>query len=194
LVNTNRFAICCSYTKNSRLIMTNLRAFKCADLWKFNNVNLDTFTETYGVGFYMQYLALWPEYFLVAEDTNGRIMGYIMGKSEGTQENWHGHVTAVTIAPEFRRIGLAEKLMSMLEYVSEKKNGYFVDLFVRVSNKVAVTMYTKLGYIVYRRVLDYYSGDPDEDAFDMRKALSADVKKLSIVPLKHPVRPEDLEW
>jgi len=55
-------------------------------------------------------------------------------------------------------------------------------------------MYTKLGYIVYRRVLDYYSGDPDEDAFDMRKALSADVKKLSIVPLKHPVRPEDLEW
>lgn len=43
-----------------------------------------------------------------------------MGKSEGTQENWHGHVTAVTIAPEFRRIGLAEKLMNALEYVSEQ--------------------------------------------------------------------------
>jgi N-terminal acetyltransferase B complex catalytic subunit len=40
-----------------------------------------------------------------------------------------------------------------------------VDLFVRVSNEVAVNMYKRLGYVVYRRVLDYYSGDPDEDAF-----------------------------
>lgn len=47
----------------------------------------------------------------------------------------------------------------------DRKNAFFVDLFVRVSNKVAVSMYKKLGYIVYRTVLDYYSGDPDEDAY-----------------------------
>ena len=29
---------------------------------------------------------------------------------------------------------------------------------------------------------------------DMRKALSRDVEKLSVRPLPHPVRPEDLEW
>lgn len=29
-------------------------------------------------------------------------MGYIMGKSEGEGEKWHGHVTAVTVAPEYR--------------------------------------------------------------------------------------------
>ena len=40
-----------------------------------------------------------------------------------------------------------------------------MDLFVRVSNQVAVEMYTKLGYSVYRRVIEYYSGDRDEDAF-----------------------------
>jgi len=40
-----------------------------------------------------------------------------------------------------------------------------VDLFVRVSNKVAITMYQQLGYIVYRTVLEYYNGDPDEDAY-----------------------------
>lgn len=40
-----------------------------------------------------------------------------------------------------------------------------MDLFVRVSNKVAINMYKNLGYIVYRTVLEYYSGDPDEDAF-----------------------------
>ena len=40
-----------------------------------------------------------------------------------------------------------------------------MDLFVRVSNQVAVDMYTKLGYSVYRRVIEYYSGERDEDAF-----------------------------
>jgi ribosomal protein S18 acetylase RimI-like enzyme len=54
----------------------------------------------------LQYLAKWPEYFEVAETPSGRFMGYIMGKAEGENENWHGHVTALTVAPEYRRIGL----------------------------------------------------------------------------------------
>lgn len=78
--------------------------------------------------------------------------------------------------------------MAELENVSEKKQAFFVDLFVRQSNIVAKKMYERLGYSVYRRVLDYYSGDPDEDALDMRKALSKDVNKRSIKPLSHPVR------
>lgn len=43
-----------------------------------------------------------------------------MGKAEGTGENWHGHVTAVTVGSEFRKLGLARKLMSVLEETSEK--------------------------------------------------------------------------
>lgn len=126
-----------------------------------------------------------------------------MGKAEGQNENWHGHVTALTVSPDYRRLGLAATLMKFLEEVSEKlasfaiklsnkliqyfliicrkkiystndffvsvncfrKQAYFVDLFVRVSNKVAIKMYQQLGYIVYRTVLEYYSGDPDEDAY-----------------------------
>ncbi|XP_054714102.1 N-alpha-acetyltransferase 20-like isoform X1 [Uloborus diversus] len=173
--------------------MTTIRPFTCEDMFRFNNVNLDPLTETYGLSFYLQYLAHWPEYFQVAEAPNGDIMGYIMGKAEGHGENWHGHVTALTVAPEYRRLGLAATLMAGLEDISEKKRAYFVDLFVRVSNRVAVDMYKQLGYSVYRRVLEYYSGDPDEDAFDMRKALSRDVNKKSVIPLIHPVRPEDIE-
>jgi ribosomal protein S18 acetylase RimI-like enzyme len=43
---------------------------------------------------------------------------------------------------------------------------YFVDLFVRVSNSVAIGMYEKFGYSVYRRVLEYYSGYKGEDSED----------------------------
>lgn len=47
-------------------------------------------------------------------------MGYVMGKAEGKDKNWHGHVTALTVAPEFRRMGLAAQLMNILEEVSDK--------------------------------------------------------------------------
>ena len=42
--------------------------------------------------------------------------------------------------------------MDELEAVSDKKKCYFVDLFVRVSNKVAIGMYEKLGYTIYRYI------------------------------------------
>ena len=61
--------------------------------------------------------------------------------SSGNGENWHGHVTAVTCAPAYRRLGLAGRLMDALEKISEQKKCWFVDLFVRVSNAVAITMY-----------------------------------------------------
>ena len=82
-----------------------------------------------------------------------------------------------------------------------------------MSNKTAINMYYNLGYIVYRRITDYYSsndGNPDEDAFgeslikiyqislpgaslDMRKALSRDVEKKSVIPLKNPVPCSEVE-
>jgi len=46
-----------------------------------------------------------------------------------------------------------------------RKRCFFVDLFVRVSNQVAVDIYRKLGYTIYRVVLEYYAGEKDEDAY-----------------------------
>ena len=52
------------------------RPFRCDDLLKFNNINLDHLTETYNLNFYLQYLAQWPEYFLVHEAPEGRLTSY----------------------------------------------------------------------------------------------------------------------
>jgi len=172
--------------------MTTVRRFTCNDLFKIARINLDVLTETYNLPFYLQYFAKWPDYNFVSEAPNGNLMAYIMGKAEGNGENWHGHVTAVTVAPEYRRIGLAKNLMDQLEEISDKiYNGYFVDLFVRKSNELAIKMYKNFGYSVYRQVIGYYSGE--EDALDMRKALPRDIHKKSIVPLLHPVYPDEVD-
>jgi N-terminal acetyltransferase B complex catalytic subunit len=165
--------------------MSSVRPFTALDLFKFNATNLDPLTENYDISFYLNYLARWPTYFCAMESASGRIMGYstsppplfltiltpaVMGKAEGSYTNWHGHVTALTVAPSYRRLGLAKTMMDELERVTDVLyRGYFVDLYVRVSNEIAIGMYERLGYSVYRRVKDYYSGsrpgEKDEDAF-----------------------------
>ena len=56
---------------------------------------------------------------------------------------------------------MATQLMGLLEQASERVRGFFVDLFVRSSNAVAIDWYEKMGYVVYRRVIGYYSGEED---------------------------------
>lgn len=172
--------------------MSTIREFEADDLFKFNHINLDPLTETYNITFYMLYLSTWPSLCATFEDPNRRLMGYVLGKAEGESKLWHGHVTAVTVSPEYRRLGIAKNLMSYLEDGSIAYNGYFVDLFVRASNKLAQMMYKNLGYTIYRQVVQYYSGE--EDAYDMRKSLPRDIAKASTVPLNAPITAYDLEW
>ena len=119
-------------------------------------------------------------------------MGYLFGKIEGRGIDHHGHVTALSISPTHRKIGLASQLMKQFEHLSSILSPtYFIDLFVRLTNSNAINMYTKLGYSVYRRVVGYY-GD-QEDAYDMRKALPRDVNKETVRQDGHLHRcaPED---
>ncbi|CAK9082645.1 N-terminal acetyltransferase B complex catalytic subunit NAA20 (NatB N-alpha-terminal acetylation complex catalytic subunit) [Durusdinium trenchii] len=130
--------------------MASIRPMMLDDLLHFNAVNLDVFTETFNMNFYFNYLTRWPECCAVAE-ADGSIAGYIIGKVEGAGANWHGHVSAISVAPEFRRTGVANRLMEYLEEVSEEMHDcYFVDLFVRPTNTAAIKFYEGLGYVIYR--------------------------------------------
>lgn len=147
---------------------------------------------------------------MVANNNNNNdatIMGYLLGKAEGEERLWHGHVSAITISKYYRRISMAKYLMQQFETTicTYQKQNFFVDLFVRTSNTLAIQMYHNFGYRIYRRVIGYYqssSGNPNrsgsdpppEDAYDMRKSLPRDPQQLSMIPLPHPVYPEDLEW
>ncbi|KAJ7087551.1 N-acetyltransferase [Mycena belliarum] len=168
--------------------MSVLRPFRAADLFKFNNINLDVWTETYDLAFYLNYLATWPDLCCVQASPGGRLMGYILGNAEGANTEWHGHVTALSVAPEYRRLGLARRMTALLERSADATyRAFFVDLFVRCSNGVAVAMYEGMGYSVWRRLREYYGslgvgsrGRDEEDAFDMRKPLSKDPGRRSV--------------
>jgi len=114
--------------------MTSLQRFRLSDLLTFNSVNLDPLTETYNIGFYLEYYTRWPEYFTSTVSHDNRVQGYVMGKSEGVDNGtvqsgpnkgssyglWHGHVTCLTVQPMYRRLGIARQLMDSLETVSQE--------------------------------------------------------------------------
>ena len=67
----------------------------------------------------------------------------MLGKIEGHEhdmkrKDWHGHVSAITVAPHSRRQGFARYLMNYLEDLTAVKLGWYVDLFVKKSNDIAV--------------------------------------------------------
>ena len=163
------------------------------DIWHYGRVNIDQWTETYSIPFYMYYTIQWPELGWTARNNSNDIVGYIIGQAETTDVT-KGHVTAVTIAEDSRRTGLASKLMNLLETASDTfLKAHFVDLFVRPTNLNAQKMYEKLGYKLYRRIINYYE-TIHEDGFDMRKSLSRDPEKKYMIPLPKPITKDELDW
>lgn len=166
--------------------MTSLRPFQATDLFDLNAVNLDPLTENFNIGFYLEYLTTWPSLFFKSVEVGDVNSGYMMGKTEGKGDLWHTHITAVTVNVHYRRLGLASFLCDNLEYITDAPphETNFIDLFVKVTNSLAIGMYEKLGYSVYRRVVGYYGNgnwvpntkmvNDDKDAFDMRKGMARD--------------------
>ena len=113
---------------------------------------------------------------------------------------WHAHITALTVAPEARRMGIGKILTEQLEVGADTADAWFVDLFVRKSNERAIDFYKELGYSVFRVVKGYYgehATDPtqdSEDAYDMRKSMKRDENCSHVREdgTLHEINPEDV--
>lgn len=101
--------------------------------------------------------------FLVAEGENGRVLGYA-GVHVVLDE---GYIDNVAVLPEYRRQGIADRLLEVFCRFGEAKLA-FLTLEVRPSNGAAVALYRKHGFREAGRRRDYYV-DPKEDALLMTR-------------------------
>ena len=107
-------------------------------------------------------LALW----LVAEEGE-RVAGYIGSQTVMDETD----MMNVAVHPDFRRQGIAEKLI--LELIDRLKTmkSHCLTLEVRASNDPAIALYGKLGFEQVGRRKNYYR-NPREDALILRKEWS----------------------
>ena len=103
--------------------------------------------------------------FLVAQDSiTQQVMGYA-GLLVMADE---GYITNVAVFPEFRRQGVAAKLIAVFENFARGNKLAFLTLEVRPSNTAAIALYKCFGFEEVGRRKNYYDL-PKEDALILTK-------------------------
>lgn len=103
-------------------------------------------------------------YFLVAVCCDN-VLGYI-----GVQEICgEAYITNVAVNPNYRRMGLGERLLIEASDGAKKRECEFISLEVRKSNASAIALYEKEGYNIAGERKNFYS-NPTEDGFIMTKS------------------------
>ena len=100
--------------------------------------------------------------FLVAEDANGKVVGYA-GLQVVLDE---GYIANIAVFPEYRRQGIAGKLLQVFMNFAEANRLAFLTLEVRASNQAAISLYENRGFLEVGRRKNYYE-HPKEDAIIM---------------------------
>jgi len=122
--------------------------------------------------YYLYHGLSWPQLSYVAEDSNKKIVGYVLAKmEEEPDDDMHGHITSLAVKRSHRRLGLARKLMDQAaRAMVENFQAKYVSLHVRVSNRAALNLYEKTLRFDRSEVEPKYYAD-GEDAYAMRKDL-----------------------
>ncbi|XP_050005506.1 N-alpha-acetyltransferase 11 [Alexandromys fortis] len=157
----------------------NIRNARPDDLMNMQHCNLLCLPENYQMKYYFYHGLSWPQLSYIAEDEDGKIVGYVLAKMEEDPDDVpHGHITSLAVKRSHRRLGLAQKLMdqasrAMIENFSAK----YVSLHVRKSNRAALHLYSNtLNFQVSEVEPKYYADG--EDAYAMKRDLSEMAEEL----------------
>ncbi|MFW6007211.1 MAG: ribosomal protein S18-alanine N-acetyltransferase [Bacillota bacterium] len=80
------------------------------------------------------------------------------------------HITNLAVDPEYRKQGIATRLLNTIIEIIKEKEMIAVTLEVRESNEPAINLYKNNGFIQTGKRINYYQ-DNGEDALIMRKEL-----------------------
>uniref|UniRef100_A0A667ZWH0 N-terminal amino-acid N(alpha)-acetyltransferase NatA n=1 Tax=Myripristis murdjan TaxID=586833 RepID=A0A667ZWH0_9TELE len=133
----------------------NIRNARPEDLMNMQHCNLLCLPENYQMKYYFYHGLSWPQLSYIAEDENGKIVGYVLA-----------------VKRSHRRLGLAQKLMDQASRAMiENFNAKYVSLHVRKSNRAALHLYSNTLKFQISEVEPKYYAD-GEDAYAMKRDLA----------------------
>ncbi|XP_019499052.1 PREDICTED: N-alpha-acetyltransferase 10 [Hipposideros armiger] len=170
----------------------NIRNARPEDLINVQHCNLLCLPENYQMKYYFYHGLSWPQLSYIAEDENGKIVGYVLAKMEEDPDDVpHGHITSLAVKRSHRRLGLAQKLMDQASRaMMENFNAKYVSLHVRKSNRAALHLYfNTLNFQISEVEPKYYADG--EDAYAMKRDLTQMAEELrrylELKKGRHPV-------
>ena len=139
-------------------------------------INIECLPEHYPLSFWVEHLNKYGDVFYVAE-VNNVVVGYILTRIEEGESLFYpkkevrkGHIVSIAVREGYRRRGIATYLLTtVLSILSNLYQASEAYLEVRVSNTTAINLYQKLGFVVVKKIPEYYLDG--EDAYLMAKKL-----------------------
>ncbi|WP_213805877.1 N-acetyltransferase [Granulicella sp. dw_53] len=96
---------------------------------------------------------------VVAEvESTGEIVGFVIVHLEGSGRAMGGYVVTLDVSEQWRRSGLAGRLMGEAEEQARESGAIWMGLHVFVENEGAIRFYERIGYVRGERVAGFYSG------------------------------------
>ena len=104
---------------------------------------------------------------MIAEATEGRLLGFAVGNMVGVGWEGLGEVESVAVVSAARRGGVGRALCKAVIDWCRWFGAAAVELEVRAGNVGAIALYSELGFVSVGRRREYYRG-PVEDALVMK--------------------------
>jgi [ribosomal protein S18]-alanine N-acetyltransferase len=145
-----------------------IRGVAAADLATVHRLEVGSYSDPWPRSIFYLMRGRAPDLFLVAE-VDGEVIGYAIGEVERDGGRRVGHLMNIAVAEEWRRKGLATRLLDEIEARFKGKYADVSYLEVRASNTPAQRLYAGRGYAIVGRLPGYYH---DEDGLAMEKPLT----------------------
>ncbi|MHC1636244.1 MAG: ribosomal protein S18-alanine N-acetyltransferase [Candidatus Methanospirareceae archaeon] len=127
-----------------------IRKFERGDLEEILKIEREAFPKSaYSALTFLYYAENYPDSFLVYENEEGKVIGYIIFYP-------NGHIVSIAVSRSYRRRGIGTRLIEEVLKVT----GGRARVEVRRSNEGAIKFYKKLGFSL-RYIIEAYYGDED---------------------------------
>ena len=144
---------------------SSVRPPQLGDARTLAEADLECFSDPWPPQFFMSEILADGRFNRLFVDPAGRMVAYLFC----TWQYLNLHVLKVATLPEFRRAGLARRMMALAEDHAVEMGGEALTLEVRPSNGAAIAMYEMLGYDRAEIHAAYYQNG--EEAVVMRKRM-----------------------
>eukprot|EP00127_Corallochytrium_limacisporum_P006839 Clim_evm54s236 gene=Clim_evmTU54s236 len=130
------------------------------DLKAMMNLVVKDLSEPYTVYTYRFFINNWPEYTWIAR-YDGEVVGCVISKMDMHKTSMRGYIAMLAVDKRFRGHGIASALVQCVADCMRENGGDEVVLESEVTNKAAIALYEKLGFVRDKRLFTYYLNGAD---------------------------------